>query len=209
MTKPITFTSGSKFVEHVLPEPTEGAVPELKKASKRLRDQSTALRAEQDQAEATVKSATKKVADMAIAGKSAKAIGDVLAEAAAARFNIATIEEQINIVRKSGTIISNQLFHVQRDDADWKNYLATCDRWRRAYNEARQALQRQHIETAAQPANVSGYEQQKAARLEADRLNAERWQESIEDLTDEMIFKFERDNQKPSEDGTTKRRLRR
>ena len=104
---PTTFTCGNKFVEHVLPEPTEGAVPELKKASKRLRDQSTALRAEQDQTKATVKSATKKVADMAIAGKGAKAIGDVLADAAAARFNIATIEEQINIVSKAGSIIGS------------------------------------------------------------------------------------------------------
>jgi hypothetical protein len=30
----------------------------------------------------------------------------------------------------------------------------------------------------------------------------------MEDLADEMIFKFERENQEPSEDGTTKRRLR-
>ena len=81
-----------------------------------------------------------------------------------------------------------------------------CCQWVLAFNEARQALQRQHIATAAQPANVSGYEQQKAAKLEADRLNAERWQEAIEDLTDEMIFKFERDNEQPSVEGTTKRR---
>ena len=50
---------------------------------------------------------------MAIAGKSAKAIGDVLAEAAHARFNIATLNEQLDIVRKADSILSRQALHPQ------------------------------------------------------------------------------------------------
>ena len=49
----------------------------------------------------------------------------------------------------------------------------------------------------------------KEAKLEADRLNLERWQEWSADLADEMIFKFERENEEPSEDGTKRRRLSR
>ena len=52
----------SKFVEHVLPEPTEGPVPALKKSANRLTDQATKLRAERDQAQATVSAATQQVA---------------------------------------------------------------------------------------------------------------------------------------------------
>jgi hypothetical protein len=37
---------------------------------------------------------------------------------------------------------------------------------------------------------------------------AARWQKSMEDLADEMLFKFERENEPVIEDGTTKRRLR-
>ena len=208
MTKPLTFNSGSKFVEHVLPEPTEGAVPTLKKGSSRLKDQTTALKAERDQAQATVSAATQQVADMAVAGKSAKAINEVLAEAAHARFNIATIDEQLDIVSKASSLISSQLFHVMRDDADWQQYLATCNKWRQIFRDALIAVQREHLATEIQPAHVTGHEQQKAARVEAVRANLERWRESMEDLADEMIFKFERENQEPSEDGTTKRRLR-
>ena len=81
MKNPMTFNSGNQFVAHVLPEPTEGAVPTLKKGINRLNDQRTALKAERDQAQATVSAATQQVADMAIKGKSAKAINEVLAEA--------------------------------------------------------------------------------------------------------------------------------
>ncbi|MDG0975067.1 hypothetical protein [Ilumatobacter sp.] len=102
--------------------------------------------------------------------------------------------------------IIRELFLLQRSDPDWKSYLADHQRWRRKYDAARQALQRQHIETEIQPRSASGYEQEKVARLEADRKNLERWQESIEDLADEFLFKFERDNEEPSEEGTTKRR---
>ena len=49
----------------------------------------------------------------------------------------------------------------------------------------------------------------KEAKLEADRLNSERWQEWSADLADEMIFKFERENEEPAEDGTKRRRLSR
>lgn len=112
MTKPLTFNSGNQFVAHVLPEPTEGAVPTLKKAERRLMDQRTTLRAERDQAEATVSSATQKIADMAAAGKSAKAIGDVLADASHARTLIALIDEQLDIASKARTLIGKQLFIV-------------------------------------------------------------------------------------------------
>ena len=54
MTKNLTFNNGKKFVEHVLPEPTEGPVPALQKSANRLTDQATKLRAERDQAQATV-----------------------------------------------------------------------------------------------------------------------------------------------------------
>ena len=208
MTKPLTFNSGNQFVAHVLPEPTEGAVPTLKKGERRLMDQRTTLRAERDQAEATVSSATQKIADMAAAGKSAKAIGDVLADASHARTLIALIDEQIDIASKARTLIGKQLFNVQRSDADWKNYLATSNRWRIIFNEALHALQHEHTRNAISPANVSGWEQQKVAKLEAERRMAARWQETMEDLADEMLFKFERENQEPNEDGTTKRRLR-
>ena len=136
MTKTLTFNSGNQFVAHILPEPSEGAVPTLTKGMSRLNDQRTALKAERDQAQATVSSATQQVADMAIKGKSAKAIGEVLAEAAHARALIATIDEQLDIVSKAGTLISRQLFHVMRDDADWRQYIATCQRWRRIFDNA-------------------------------------------------------------------------
>ena len=97
MSKNLTFNSGNKFVEHVLPEPTEGQCQHSEERQAASRDQSTKLRAERDQAQATVSAATQQVADMAVAGKSGKAIGDVLAEAAHARFNIATLNEQLDI----------------------------------------------------------------------------------------------------------------
>ena len=206
---PTTFNSGNKFVEHVLPEPTEGPVPELKKVSSRLTDQITKLRAEQDQAKATVSAASQQVVDMAIAGKSAKAIGDVLAEAANARFNIATIDEQLNFVRKASLSISSQLTSLKKSDPEWKQYLADRQRWRRIYDDAMHVIQDRHLANEIQPVSVSGELQQKAAKLEAQRLNTERWQESFEDLADDMLFKFKRENQEPAEDGTTKRRLRR
>ena len=207
MTKPLTFNSGNQFVAHVLPEPTEGAVPTLKKGISRLKDQRTALKAERDQAQATVSAATQQVADMAIKGKSAKAINEVLAEAAHARTLIATIDEQLDIVSKAGTLINNQLFHITRSDADWKNYLATCQRWRRIYDDGLHALQREHMQHPISPAHVTGTEPKKAAKLEAERKMTARWTETLEDFVDEMLFRFERENQEPSEDGTTKRRL--
>ena len=205
---PITFNSGGKFAEHVVPEPTEGVVPALRAVQRRLRDQSTALQAEQDQAKATVSAATQQIIDMAAAGKSGKAIGDVLAEAGHARFNIATIAEQLRILGTASTRVGHQIFIATKSDPDWKQYLADFKRWRRIYDDARQALQRQHMENPIQPANASGDLKKKEANLEADRLNAERWQEWAADLADEMLFKFERENEEPAEDGTTKRRLR-
>lgn len=95
-----------------------------------------------------------------------------------------------------------------RDDGDWQQYIATSNRWRQIFRDALIAVQREHLATEIQPAHVTGHEQQKAARVEAVRANQERWRESMEDLADEMLFKFERENQEPSEDGTTKRRLR-
>ena len=207
MKNPMTFNSGNQFVAHVLPEPTEGAVPTLKKGINRLNDQRTALKAERDQAQATVSAATQQVADMAIKGKSAKAINEVLAEAAHARFNIATIDEQLNIVSKAGSVITGQLDAAKRDDADWKNYLAACNRWRRIFNAGLHAIQREHIAHPISPAHVTGTEPKKAAQLEADRKMTARWTETLEDFVDEMLFRFERENQEPSEDGTTKRRL--
>ncbi len=53
---------------------------------------------------------------MAIAGKSGKAIGDVLAEAGHARFNIATLDEQLDIVSKAGSILSRQLSTLKASD---------------------------------------------------------------------------------------------
>ena len=209
MSKNLTFNSGIQFVEHVLPEPTEGAVPALKQSSRRLTDQATKLRAECDQAQATVSAATQQVADMAIAGKSAKAFGDVLAEAAHARFNIATLNEQLDIVRKADSILSRQLSTLKKSDPEWKQYLADCQHWRRRYDDALRAIQREYTANEIQPVSVQGWEQQKAAKLEAQRLNTERWQESFQDFADEMIFKFERETQEPSEDGTTKRLSRR
>lgn len=58
------------------------------------------------------------------------------------------------------------------------------------------------------PAHKTGSEPKKAAQLEADRKNAERWLESMEDLADEMLWKFERENEPVNEDTGTKRRLR-
>ena len=209
MSKPLTFNNGLKFVEHVLPEPTEGAVPTLKKGISRLKDQRTALRAERDQAQATVSSATQQIADMAVAGKSAKAIGEVLAEAAHARTLIATIDEQLDIMSKADTLIGKQLFTVQRSDADWKNYLATCQRWRRIFDEGLHAIQREHIQHPISPKHVTGTEPKKAAQLEADRKMTARWTASMEDLADEMLFKFERENEPVNEEeGSSKRRLR-
>ena len=49
----------------------------------------------------------------------------------------------------------------------------------------------------------------KEAKLEADRLNLERWQEWSADLADEMLFKFERENEPATEDGAKRRRLSR
>ena len=209
MTKNLTFNNGKKFVEHVLPEPTEGPVAEHKKAIKRLTDQSTALRAEQDQAKATVSAATQQIADMAVAGKSGKAIGDVLAEAGHARALIATLDEQLDIVSKADSIISRQLFNLQRSDQEWQQYLSDCNRWRRIYDDALHAIQREHLANEIQPVNASGDMKKKEAKIEADRLNSERWQEWSADLADEMIFKFERENEEPSDDGTKRRRLSR
>ena len=208
MTKTITFNSGNQFVAHVLPEPTEGPVPALNQSSRRLRDQSTALRAEQDQAKATVSAATQQIADMAVAGKSGKAIGDVLAEAAHARFNIATLDEQLDIVRKAGSILSRKLSSLKKSDPEWQQYLADCQHWRRRYDDGRRAIQKQHCDNAVNPVHVQGWEQQRLAKLEAERINSERWKEYSQDFADEMIFKFERENEEPAEDGTTKRRLR-
>ena len=81
--------------------------------------------------------------------------------------------------------------------------------WRRAYNDALRVIRKQHSDNAIQPANASGDMKKKEARLEADRLNLERWQEWSADLADEMIFKFERENEDPHEDGTKRRRLSR
>ena len=209
MTKTITFNSGNQFVAHVLPEPTEGPVPALKQSSRRLTDQSTALRAEQDQAKATVSAATQQIADMAVAGKSGKAIGDVLAEAGHARALIATLDEQLDIVSKADSILSRKLFNLKSSDPEWKQYLSDCNLWRRAYNDALRVIRKQHSDNAIQPANASGDMKKKEAKLEADRLNLERWQEWSADLADEMIFKFERENEEPAEDSTKRRRLSR
>ena len=202
MSKNLTFNNGSKFVEHVLPEPTEGPVPALQKSANRLTDQATKLRAECDQAQATVSAATQQVADMAIAGKSAKAIGDVLAEAAHARFNIATLNEQLEIVKKAASILSRQLSTLKASDPEWKQHLADCQHWRRLYDDGLRAIQKQHRDNAVNPVHVQGWEQQRLAKLEAERINSERWQEYSQDFADEMIFKFERENQEPSDDGT-------
>ena len=210
MTKtPITFNSGNQFVAHVLPEPTEGPVPALNQSSRRLTDQSTALRAEQDQAKATLSAATQQIADMAVAGKSGKAIGDVLAEAGHARALIATLDEQLDIVSKADSILSRKLFNLKSSDPEWQQYLSDCNRWRRAYNDALRVIRKQHSDTAIQPANASGDLNKKEAKIQADRLNIDRWQESLEDLADEMIFKFERENEEPNEDSTKRRRLSR
>ena len=204
MSKNLTFNNGSKFVEHVLPEPTEGPVAERKKASKRLTDQATKLRAECDQTQATASAATQQVADMAAAGKSAKAISDVLAEAAHARFNITTIDEQLNIVSKAQSIIGSYgaANDALKADPVWQQYLADCKRWRRLYDDGLRAIQKQHRDNAVNPVHVQGWEQQRLAKLEAERINSERWQEYSQDFADEMIFKFERENQEPSDDGT-------
>ena len=210
MTKTITFNSGNQFVAHVLPEPTDGPVAEHKKAIKRLRDQATKIKAERDQADATLKSATRQVAEMAAAGKSAKAISDVLAEAAHARFNIATIDEQLEIVSKARCIIGSYgaTNDALKADPVWQQYLADCKRWRRLYDDGLHAIQKQHRDNAVNPVQVQGWEQQRLAKLEAERINTERWQEYSTDFADEMNFKFKRENQEPAEDGTTKRRLR-
>jgi len=207
MKNQMTFNSGNQFVAHVLPEPTEGAVPTLKKGKSRLNDQRTKLRAERDQAEATVSAATQQVAEMAVAGKSAKAINEVLAEAAHARFNIATIDEQLDIVSKADTLIGKQLFLVRSSDADWKQYLATCKRWRRIFDDGLHAIQREHMQNPISPRHVTGTEPKKEARLEADRKMTARWTATLEDFVDEMLFRFERENEPATEDGTTKRRL--
>lgn len=135
---------------------------------------------------------------MATAGKSAKAINEVLAEGAHALALIATIDGQRNILGQA----------AKRHDADWKNYLATCQRWRRIYDDGLHAIQREHMQNPISPAHVTGREPKKAAQLEADRKMTARWQESMVDLADEMLFRFERENEPASEDGTTKRRLR-
>ena len=65
---------------------------------------------------------------MAIAGKSGKAIGDVLAEAGHARALIATLDEQLDIVRKADSIISRKLSSLKASDPEWQQYLADCNR---------------------------------------------------------------------------------
>ena len=88
-------------------------------------------------------------------------------------------------------------------------YLADCLRWHRTYDDGLHALQRQHLANEIHPVAVKGEIQQREARREAAHLNTERWQEAFEDFADEMLWKFERENDKPAEDGTTKRRRRR
>ena len=139
---------------------------------------------------------------------SAKAIGDVLAEAAHARFNIATLDEQLDIVRKAGSILSRKLSSLKKSDPEWQQYLADCQRWRRIFDDGLHVIQKQHRDKAINPVSVQGWERQRVAKLEAERLNAERWQEWSADPADEMIFKFERENEEPAEDGTKRRRLR-
>ena len=209
MTKnPITFNSGKQFVEHVLPEPNEGTVPDLKKIRGRLQDQSTSLHAASDQANATVSASIQQVADMATAGKSAKAINEVLAEGAHALALIATLDGQREILRQAAKRIGAQLDAAMRHDVEWKNYLATCQRWRRIYDDALHKLQREHVASPISPAHVTGTEPKRAAQLEANKKMTERWQESMEDLADEMLFKFERENEPVNEDTGSKRRLR-
>ena len=140
---------------------------------------------------------------------SAKAIGDVLAEAGHARALIATLDEQLDIVSKADSILSRKLFNLKSSDPEWKQYLSDCQRWRRIFDDALRVLRKQHSDTAIQPANASGDLKKKEAKLEADRLNLERWQEWSADLADEMLFKFERENEEPSDDGTKRRRLSR
>ena len=207
MTKPLTFTNGNKFVEHVLPEPTDGAVPNLKKIRGRLQDQSTSLHAASDQANATVSASIQQVADMATAGKSAKAINEVLAEGAHALALIATLDGQREILRQAAKRIVAQLDAAKRHDVEWKNYLATCNRWRRIYDDGLHAIQREHMQNPISPAHVTGREPKKAAQLQADQKMTERWQASMEDLADEMLFRFERENEPVNED-TGRRRLR-
>jgi hypothetical protein len=208
MSKPLTFNNGLKFVEHVLPEPTEGTVPDLKKIMSRLKDQSTSLHAARDQAQATVSTDTQQVADMATAGKSAKAINEVLAEGAHALALIDTINAQREILGQAAKRIGAQLDAAKRHDADWQQYLATCQRWRRIYDDGLHAVQREHVANPISPAHVTGREPKKAAQLEADRKMAARWQETMEDLADEMLFRFERENEPVNEDTGSKRRLR-
>jgi len=97
---------------------------------------------------------------------------------------------------------------VPRPGCD-RTRLADCQRWRRIFDDGLHVIQKQHRDKAINPVSVQGWERQRVAKLEAERLNAERWQEWSADLADEMIFKFERENEEPAEDGTKRRRLSR
>ena len=94
------------------------------------------------------------------------------------------------------------------DDADWRNYCAAHERWRRLCTNALHALQREHFANPITPAHTTGNDRQKGARLEVDRKMTERWQESLKDLADEMLFKFKRENEPDNDDATGSKRTR-
>ena len=91
---------------------------------------------------------------------------------------------------------------------DWKAHQAEVKRWRDEYHDKLKQAEREHYEHLVQPAHVSGMMQQAEAKKDANRANAERWQETLADIADEMIFRAERRAADLDDTGSTKRRRR-
>ena len=61
---------------------------------------------------------------------------------------------------------------VPRPGCD-RTRLADCQRWRRIFDDGLHVIQKQHRDKAINPVSVQGWERQRVAKLEAERLNAD------------------------------------
>ena len=80
-----------------------------------------------------------------------------------ARALIATINEQLDIVRKADSILSRKLSSLKKSDPEWQQYLADCQRWRRIFDDGLRVIQKQHRDKAINPVSTfeAGERQQK------------------------------------------------
>ena len=203
---PEKFQSAAAFAAYVVPTPVDGLVPNLTKAAKELTKQRVKIKAEQDQAKAAIQDLEARIAKQAEDGKTGKAIADQLAEAAHQSSLVELLNFQLASLSKAQSRVNGHLRAAKRTDADWRAYESEVKHWRREYQDKLNAAEHEHYERLVQPAHVSGMVRQAEAKKDADRANAERWQDTLEDIADEMLFRAERRAADLEDGGTSKRR---